>query len=249
MAPYAPAQVALLHSWDNGQYSPELDADDRYPTIEPSEDQYNGSYLSNVLPPLGPATSLSIRSPSHRHSWSCHSSDEHQQCCDSGAADSPQYRQVPYTDGDYVYSPEGYISSQHTPNDSVSLPTSSFRASPVDVRGDFFSSFSTSSPRMSRSPVQTLPHSRWTRRTRPSRCSTLEGDRWVVGRTASDPPLGLRAPCLTRSLRLIPTSPSRNHLRRRHPSRHRTNGAALCPKFNAPSHTTSRQDTRMPNPS
>jgi hypothetical protein len=131
MAPYAPAQVALLHSWDNGSYSPVLDADDRYPTIEPSEDQYNGSYLSNVLPPLGSATSL-IRSSSHRHSWSCHSSDEHQQCCDSGAAaDSPQFRQV-YTDGDYVYSSEGYVSSQSTPSDPVSLPTSS-RFGPVQL--------------------------------------------------------------------------------------------------------------------
>ena len=127
MAPYVPAQVPLLHSWDSSPYSPALDADDRYPTIEPSEDQYNGPYLSNVLPPLSAATSL-IRSPSHRHSWSCHSSDEHQQCCDSGtAADSPQYRQVSYTDGDYVYSPDGYISSQHAPNDQVSPPTSSFR--------------------------------------------------------------------------------------------------------------------------
>ena len=120
MAPYAPAQLPLLHSWADSPYSPVLDADDRYPTIEPSEDQYNGSYLSNVLPPLGVATSLN-RSPLHRSSWSCHSSDENQQCCDSGTAgDSPHYRQVPYTDGDYVYSPEGYISSQHTPNDPVS---------------------------------------------------------------------------------------------------------------------------------
>lgn len=120
MAPYAPAQVQLLHSWDTGSYSPMLDADDRYPTIEPSDEQYPGPYLSNILPPLSSTTSL-LRSPSHRNSWSCHSSDEHQQCCDSGAAtDSPQYRTVPYTDGDYVYSSDGYISSQHTPNDQVS---------------------------------------------------------------------------------------------------------------------------------
>ena len=119
MAPYAPTQDQLLPSWDNGPYSPVLDVDDRYPTIEPSEDQYNGPYLSNVLPPLSAATSL-LRSPSHRHSWSCHSSNEHQQCCDSGTADSPQYRQIPYTDGDYVYSPDSYLPSQHTPNDQVS---------------------------------------------------------------------------------------------------------------------------------
>jgi len=122
MAPFASAQVQLLPSWDNGPYSPVLDVDDRYPTLEPSEDQYNGSYLSNILPPLSAATSL-IRSHSQRHSWSCHSSDEHQQCCDSGAAgDSPQYRQVPYTEGDYVYSPDGYLPSQHTPNDPYFFP-------------------------------------------------------------------------------------------------------------------------------
>lgn len=124
MAPYAPAQVQLLPSWDNGPYSPVLDVDDRYPTLEPSEDQYNGPYLPNALPS---ANSL-IRSPSHRHSWSCHPSDEHRRCCDSGAvADSPQYRQISYAEGDYVYSSDGYLPSQHTPNDQVSPPTSAFR--------------------------------------------------------------------------------------------------------------------------
>jgi len=128
MAPYAPAQVQLLPSWDNGPYSPVLDVDDRYPTLEPSEDQYTGSYLTNnILPPLNAATSL-IRSSPHRHSWSCHRSDEHQQCCDSGAvADSPQYRQIPYAEsGDYVYSPDGYLPSQHTPHDQVSSPRPRF---------------------------------------------------------------------------------------------------------------------------
>lgn len=122
MAPYAPAQVQMLPSWDNGPYSPVLDVDDRYPTLESSEDQYSGPYLTNVLPPLSAATSL-IRSPSHRHSWSCHPSDEHQDCCDSGATtDSPPYRQISYTEGDYVYSPDGYLPSQHTSNDQVSVP-------------------------------------------------------------------------------------------------------------------------------
>jgi hypothetical protein len=172
MAPYAPTHVQLLPSWDNGPYSPVLDVDDRYPTLEPSEDQYNGPYLSNVLPPLSVATSL-IRSPSHRHSWSCHPSDEHQQCPDSGTvADSPQYRQIPYTEGDYVYSPDGYLPSQHTPNDQVSLPTSSFR--PVRLMFEAISLlFSTSFPMASHCPVQTLPGSKWTGRIRPLRCSTL----------------------------------------------------------------------------
>jgi hypothetical protein len=125
MAPYAPTHVQLLPSWDNGPYSPVLDVDDRFPTIEPSDDQYPGPYLSNVLPPLSAATSL-IRSPSHRHSWS-HSSDGQQSCCDSGTpADSPHYRQIQYTDGDYVYSPDGYLPSQHTPNDQVSPPRPRF---------------------------------------------------------------------------------------------------------------------------
>ena len=58
MVPYAPAQVQLLPSWDNGSYSPVLGIDDRYLTLEPSEDQYNGSYLSNILLPLSVAISL-----------------------------------------------------------------------------------------------------------------------------------------------------------------------------------------------
>lgn len=138
MAPYAPAQVQLLPSWDNGPYSPVLDVDDRYPTLEPSEDQYNGPYISNILPPLSSATSL-IRSPSQRHSWSCHRSEE-QECCDSGtAADSPHYRQIPYTESDYVYSPDGYLPPQHTPNDQVSSPHVLVWASSVDFRGNFSS--------------------------------------------------------------------------------------------------------------
>jgi len=175
MAPYAPAQVQMLPSWDNGSYSPVLDVDDRYPTLEPPEDQYNGPYLSNTLPPLNAATSL-IRSSSHRHSWSCHPSEE-QQCCDSGATtDPPQYRQIPYTDGDYVYSPDGYLPSQHTPSDQVSPPTSSLR--PVRLMFEAISHlFSTSSPMTSHCPVQTLPRSKWTRRIRPLRCSTLEEGR------------------------------------------------------------------------
>lgn len=171
MAPYAPAHVQLLPSWDNGPYSPVLDVDDRFPTLEPSDDQYNGAYLPNVLPPSSAATNL-IRSPSHRHSWSCHPSDEHQRCCDSGAvADSPQYRQ-PYTEGDYVYSPDDYLPS-HTHNDQVSPPTSSFR--PVGLMFEVISLlFSTSSPMVSHYPVQTLPRSKWMRRTHPLRYSTLE---------------------------------------------------------------------------
>ena len=166
MAPYAPAQVQLLPSWDNGPYSPVLDVDDRYPTLEPSEDQYNGPYLPNALPSL-------IRSSSHRHSWSCHPSDEHQRCCDSGAADSPQYRQIPFAEGDYVYSPDGYLPSQHTPNDQVSPSTSTF--GPVRLMFEVTSLlFSTSSPMASHCPVQTLPRSKWTRRTHPLRYSTLE---------------------------------------------------------------------------
>lgn len=173
MAPYAPAQVQLLPSWDNGTYSPVLDVDDRYPTIEPSDDQYNGPYLSNALPPLSAATSL--RSSSPRHSWSCHSSDEHQQCCDSGAAvDSPQYRQIQYTDGDYVYPPDSYLPSQHT-NDqfffSEGIPLSGpnsaafqmdekdpsitllySRGRPVGSREDSFGPSSRSSSSMSHSP-------------------------------------------------------------------------------------------------
>ena len=177
MAPYAPAQVQLLPSWDNGPYSPVLDVDDRYPTLEPSEDQYNGSYLSNILPPLSAATSLA-RSPSHRHSWSCHPSDEHQQCCDSGAvADSPQYRQIAYTEGDYVYSPDSYLPSHHTSNDQVSSPPpmSSFR--PVRLMFEAISLlFSTFSLMASRCLVKTLPRSRWTRGIRPfRRSSTPEG--------------------------------------------------------------------------
>lgn len=172
MAPYAPVQ--LLPSWDNSPYSQVLDVDDRYPTIEPSDDQYDGPYLSNVLPPLSAATGL-VRSTSHRHSWSCHSSDEHQQCCDSGAAaDSPQYRQIPYTDGDYVYSPDGYLPSQHSPSDQYffsdgvqlsgpnpaafqmdekdpSLPLLYSRGRPVGSREDSFGPSSRSSSSMSHS--------------------------------------------------------------------------------------------------
>jgi len=171
MAPYtAPAQVQLLPSWDNGPYSPVLDVDDRYPTLEPSDDQYNGPYIPSVLPSASAATSL-IRSP-NRHSWSCHPSDEHQRCCDSGA-NSPQYRQIPYTEGDYVYSPDGYLPSQHSPNDQVSSSTSTFR--PVRLMFEAISLlFSTTSPMASHCPVQTLPRSKWTRRIRPLRCSTLE---------------------------------------------------------------------------
>ena len=174
MAPYAPAQVQLLPSWGNGSYSPVLDVDGRYPTLEPSEDQYNGPYLPSILPPLSAATSL-IRSASHRHSWSCSRSEEHQQCCDSGAvADSPQYRQIPYTESDYVYSPDGYLPSQHTPNDQVSLPTSPFR--PVQLMFEAISLlFSTSSLMAAHCLVKALPRSRWTRRIRALRCSTLEG--------------------------------------------------------------------------
>jgi hypothetical protein len=246
MAPYAPAHVQLLPSWDNGPYSPVLDVDDRYPTIEPSEDQYSGPYLSNVLPPLSAATSL-LRSPSHRHSWSCHSSDEHQQCCgDSG--DSPQYRQIPFTDGDYVYSPDGYLPSQHIPSDHVSshsvlVPASRLIFVAISLL------FSTSSPMVSHCQVQTPQRFKWMRKTRQSRCSTLEEDQWEVGRIASDHPLGLRALCPTHTPQLIPMSPPRNrrhHSRRRR--RHRTSGAVPYPRFNAPSLTTSPRDTRMPNP-
>ena len=170
MAPYAPAQVQLLPSWDNGPYSPVLDVDDRYPTLEPSEDQYNGPYLPNVLPS---ASSL-VRSSSHRHSWSCHPSDEHQRCCDSGAvADSPQYRQISYAEGDYVYSPDGYLPSQHTPNEQVSPTTSAFR--PVRLMFEVISlPFSTSFQRVSHCPDQTLLRFRWTRKIRPLRYSTPE---------------------------------------------------------------------------
>lgn len=246
MAPYTPAQVQLLPSWDNGPYSPVLDVDDRYPTLEPSEDQYNGPYLSNVLPPLSATTSL-VRSPSHRHSWSCHSSDEHQ-CCDSGAVgDSPQYRQVPYTEGDYIYSPDGYLPSQHAPNDQVSPPTSPFR--PVRLMFEAISLlFSTITPRPSHCPVQTLSRSKRTRRIRPLRCFTLEEGQWEVGRRASNPHLGLRAPCPIPIRRSIRTSPPHNHLHhRRLRRRHRITGVALYPRSNAPSHTTSHRDMRMPN--
>lgn len=173
MAPYVSAQVQLLPSWDNGPYSPVLDVDDRYPTLEPSEDQYNGPYLPSVLPPTSAATSLT-RSSSHRHSWSCHPSDEPQRCCESGTvADSPQYRQIPYTESDYVYSPDGYLPSQHTPNDQVSPSASSFR--PVRLMFEAISLlFSTSSPMTSHCPVRTLLRFKWTRRTRPLRCSTPE---------------------------------------------------------------------------
>lgn len=166
MAPYAPAQVQMLPSWDNGPYSPVLDVDDRYPTLESSDDQYNGPYLSNILPPLSAATSL-IRSPSHRHSWSCHPSDEHQQCCDSGpATDSPPYRQITYPEGDYVYSPDSYLPSQHTPNDQVSPPTSSFRLVRLmfEAISLLFSIFSLIT---SHCPVRTRPRSKWTRRLHP----------------------------------------------------------------------------------
>ena len=174
MAPYASPQVQLLPSWDNGPYSPALDVDDRYPTLEPSEDQYNGPYLPSVLP-TSAATNL-IRSSSHRHSWSCHPSDEHQRCCDSGAvADSPQYRQSPYTESDYVYSPDGYLPS-HTPNDQVSPSTSSFR--PVRLIFEAISLlFSTSSLMACHYPVPILPRSKWMRRTLPLHCSTLEEGR------------------------------------------------------------------------
>ena len=167
MAPCAPAQVQLLPSWDNGPYSPVLDVDDRYPTLEPSEDQYNGPYLPNVLPS---ANSLA-RSPSHRHSWSCHPSEEHRRCCDSGAVtDSPQYRQIQYAEGDYVYSPDGYLPS-HAPNDQVSPSTSAFR--PARLMFEVISPpFSTSSPMVSHCPDQTLLRSKWTRKNRPLRCST-----------------------------------------------------------------------------
>ena len=243
MAPYAPAQVQLLPSWDNGSYSPVLDVDDRYPTLEPSEDQYNGPYLSNILPPLSSATSL-IRSSSQRHSWSCHRSEE-PQCCDSGA-DSPHYRQIPYTESDYVYSPDGYLPSQHTPNDQVSPPTSSF--GPVRLIFEAISLlFSISSPMASHFLAKALPRSKSRRRSHPF-CSTREGGLQEVGRRALNLPPGLRARCLIRRNRhSIPTSPHHSHRHRQLQRRRRLTGVARCLRFNALSHTTSHRDMRMPN--